>query len=355
MLARRLFKRIGVLLTASGVASAGLKTLFGRRRCASWLASTRPLQGLTAVVTGATRGIGRGIAIGLAESGATVYITGRTLKGGKDTLGSLEEVQQTIKDKGGECIALQCDSADDRQLEQLFKRVERENGGLDVLVNNAFTIPQPVSDWMGKPFWQSPAKLWDVINGVGLRSHFVASALASPLLLQRKGLIVNVSSWGGVRYIFHVIYGIGKAGMDRMAADMAEELKPHNVTVVSLWPGKVRTENFYKLLQENDPLTKGVLDPYLSESPLYSGRAVAALASLPPHKRLKRTGSVQVTAELASEFNFNDEDGTRPPSFRSLRFLLPSGVKALKGKEQLVPDIRIPWWLIKTQASPKFS
>ena len=166
------------------------------------------LKGQVCVVTGASRGIGRGVALGLGEQGCTVYITGR----------SGSELQRTCKEvlaAGGECVAAQVDSASDSELEKFFERVDSERGQIDVLVNNAFAGVSVLPELAGKPFWDTPGRgigeVWDAINGVGLRSHYVASTLAARIMRRRKkGIIINISSLGGSNYIFNVAYGIAR-------------------------------------------------------------------------------------------------------------------------------------------------
>ncbi len=199
------------------------------------------LQGKVALVTGATRGIGKGIAIGLGEAGATVYITGRTLSSdeNEDVSGSLLDTQKAVNEAGGNCIPVQVDHSDDEQVKLLFERIKTEqNGQLDILVNNVFSGVKAISNAHDDPFWKHDPSLWDAINNVGLRSHYVASIFAARLMSERKkGLICTISSWGGLSYIFGVAYGVGKSACDRLAADMAVELKPDNITSLSVWPG----------------------------------------------------------------------------------------------------------------------
>jgi dehydrogenase/reductase SDR family protein 1 len=264
-----------------------------------------PLAGQVAVVTGASRGVGKGIALGLGEAGATVYVTGRSVNRGA-LPGTITETAEEVNALGGRGIAAACDHADDAHVAQLFARVVREQGRLDILVNNAFAIPD------GKvvaPFWELPIEQWDIMHRVGLRSHYVATWHAAPIMIAQKlGLIVNVSSFGAKIQAVNVAYGVGKAGVDRMTRDMSRELKDHGVSVVSLWPGVVKTE---RLLAEPDRLG---FDPTNGESPTLSGRAVAAIAA--DANRMTKTGQAVVVAELAVEYGFTDVDGTVPPSLR---------------------------------------
>ncbi len=217
----------------------------------------RHLEGKVALVTGATRGIGKGIAIGLGEAGATVYITGRTLNksnAGNSISGSLTETQQAVEEAGGICIPIQVDHSDDEQIKLLCDRIsEEQNGQLDLLVNNVFSGVTALRDAYGEPFWKLEPSLWDAVNDVGLRSHYITSVYAARLMTQRRqGLICTISSWGGMSYIFGVAYGAGKSACDRLAADMAVELKPYNVASISVWPGIVGTEHISSFAEESD-------------------------------------------------------------------------------------------------------
>jgi len=263
------------------------------------------LEGRIAVVTGASRGVGKGIALGLGEAGATVYVTGRSVTAGP-LPGTLGETAEAVTSLGGRGVAVSCDHADDDQVKELFARVRAEAGALDILVNNAFAVPD---GRLTGPFWELPISQWDTMHRVGLRSHFVASVFAAPMMLEAKrGLIVNVSSFGAKIYAVSVAYGVGKAGVDRMSRDMGRELAPFGVTAVSLWPGIVKTE---RLLLEPERLG---FDTSNGESPQFSGRAVAALAADPD--RMKKTGQALVVAELAQEYRFTDVDGSQPASLR---------------------------------------
>ncbi|WP_107669062.1 SDR family NAD(P)-dependent oxidoreductase [Cyanothece sp. BG0011] len=321
------------------------------------------LKGKVALVTGATRGIGKGIAIGLGEAGATVYITGRTLSRDEndDVSGTLLDTQKAVNEAGGNCIPVQVDHSDDEQVRLLFERIKTEqNGQLDILVNNVFSGVKAISNAYGEPFWKHDPSLWDAINNVGLRSHYVASIFAARLMSQRQqGLICTISSWGSLSYIFGAAYGVGKAACDRLAADMAVELKPDNITSLSVWPGIVGTELMFEFSQQmniedtNKSQNARFDDHYNWETPLFTGRVIAALAA--QENTMKLTGKVHIIAELAKQYNIVDEKDNRPVSLRSLRFILPSAVPALKAYASLIPDIKIPWWVLQTTLlqSPK--
>uniref|UniRef100_A0A8C7LN10 Dehydrogenase/reductase (SDR family) member 1 n=1 Tax=Oncorhynchus kisutch TaxID=8019 RepID=A0A8C7LN10_ONCKI len=205
------------------------------------------LSGWVCLVTGASRGIGRGIALQLSEAGATVYITGRQEK-------TLKETAAQVTERGGNCVPVVCDSSSDEDLKYLFDQIQREqNGRLDILVNNAYAGVQAVFTNMGKKFWETDPTIWDSMNNSGLRGHYFCSVYASRMMVaQGRGLIVVISSMGGLRYLFNVSYGVGKAACDRLAADTAVELRSRGVASVSLWPGAVQTELVSQLVIEKD-------------------------------------------------------------------------------------------------------
>ena len=249
------------------------------------------LDGQVALVTGASRGVGRGVALGLAHAGAKVFATGRSV---------------TNAELGADITAIACDHTDDRAVANVFREIEDKAGRLDILVNVAWGgYERMVEDgrftWPA-PFWQQPLSRWEAMVTVGVRGAFVASQHAARVMVPaRQGLIVHLSSWAAQKYIGNVPYGVAKAATDKMAADMALELRAHGVTVVSMYPGLVRTEAV---------LGAGVFDLSNSESPEFIGRAVAALAG--DAGALRRTGQVVVAATLAREYGFTDVDGKQP-------------------------------------------
>jgi len=269
------------------------------------------LKDCVALVTGGSRGVGKGVAIGLAEAGATVIVTARTRSsGGSEWPGSLDETIAAIDDAGGKGIGLLCDHSDDSSVKYIFDLIRRDHGRLDVLVNNVFAAPDVMP--VNVPFWQVPISLWDTLHRVGLRSHFVASQFAVPLMLpQKRGLIVNTSSGGGVRYTFNVPFGVQKSGVDRMARDMAHELQPLGISAVSIWPGYIKSE---KLAAQPDrvPAALARLIAERGETPVFVGRAVAALAADPDV--IAKTGQILLASELANEYGFTDVDGRIPPA-----------------------------------------
>jgi NAD(P)-dependent dehydrogenase (short-subunit alcohol dehydrogenase family) len=263
-----------------------------------------------AVVTGASRGAGKGIALALGAAGATVYVTGRTASDGDSELpGSLATTVREIDERGGTGIPLVCDHADDGQVEAAFARIAAEQDRLDVLVNNAFAIPDGITS--RKPFWQKRLEQ-QVVLDVGLRSTYVASYLAAPMLINGGRLVVNTSSFGGTCYMHGPAYGAVKAGVDKMAHDMAEDFRPFDVAAVSLWMGFLRTERTEALFTSNDHRYAAMTQH--AESAEFPGRVIAALAESPD--RMSYSGRVLVAAELAAELGVVDVDGRQPPSHR---------------------------------------
>lgn len=251
------------------------------------------LHNKVAVITGATRGVGRGVARALAGEGARVFVTGRS------------EADSGMSSEGIELI--RCDHRDDEQVDAAFARILEEAGTIDILVNNVWggyerMVENGAFTW-GSRFWEQPLWRWDAMFDAGIRAHFRASQLAAPAMIaQRHGLIVNISFWSAQKRIANVPYGVSKAATDKLTADTAAELKEHNVAVVSLYPGLVRTE---KVME-----AAAFLDLSNSESPDFIGRAVAALAM--DTNCLRHTGRVLVAAAVADEYGFSDVDGRRP-------------------------------------------
>jgi len=304
------------------------------------------LTGKVALVTGASRGVGRGIARGLGESGATVYVTGRTTSDGdRVEPGTIESVAREVDAAGGRGIPVRCDHAVDDEIAALFSRIERDSGRLDVLVNNAHSGLADIAKSVGRRFWDVDPGAWDRMNQVGLRGHYIASVHAARMMVARRsGLIVNVSSFGSLGYLFNVAYGVGKAALDRLTADMSRELRPEGVAVVSLWPGFVRTELTSSLMADATPGYRRVFAAY-GESPLVSGRAVAALSADP--RILRASGCCLIAAEVAARHGLLEEDGKRPLSPRSLRRLvraiLPVRWQRLAA---LAPTISVPLFVV---------
>ena len=269
------------------------------------------------MVTGASRGIGKGIALELGAAGAVVYLTGRTVGTGGRLPGTIGETAREIAALGGVGVAVQCDHHDDRQVEALFERVMSDHGRVDLLVNNVFAAPD-LAKWLGRPFWDLPTEAWDEVIDVGVRSHYVASAHAARDMVARgRGLIINISSSGAVQYAHNVPYGVGKAAVDKMTADTAHELASHDVAVVSIWPGLVRTELVMFGAKRGDDGSalldlgdEGTFDLAGAESPRFVGRATVALATDPGV--MNKTGKHFAVADLAREYGFTDVDGRIP-------------------------------------------
>jgi dehydrogenase/reductase SDR family member 1 len=258
-----------------------------------------------AVVTGASRGIGRGIALGLGEAGWTVYLTGRTLTDGdSDRPGSISSAAVEVSQLGGMGIAVRADHSIDAETEAVFDRVGEEKGHLDLLVNNATTYATDVGPPEDTRFWEQPVTHWDDMHAVGLRSHFVSSLAAARLMVPRgRGLIINVSSAGAIMYTGHVAYNVVKAGVDMLTLATAQELKESGVVVVSVWPRLTQTEG---VLAHPD------LFPNANQgwTPLFNGRVVARLAADPDVSRF--SGTALDLCNLSLDYGIDDVDGRRP-------------------------------------------
>jgi NAD(P)-dependent dehydrogenase (short-subunit alcohol dehydrogenase family) len=274
-----------------------------------------PLTGKVAVITGASRGIGRGIALALGEQGATVYVTGRTVEEGQAALpGTVGATAAEVDQRGGRGVAVACDLTDDAQIAALFERVKRDEAQLDILVNNAIAIPPEMTQRIG--FWEKPLSNWEILD-VGLRAAYVAAWHAARIMVpQGSGLIVAISGYVGVTYTYDTIFGTTKSALDRMARDMAIELKPHGVASLSLWQGFTYTER----AQENLRTVPGMaaqLNAAAGSSPEFPGRVIAALAQDP--SLMARTGGTWINAELAQEYGLTDVDGRQIVSLREER------------------------------------
>ena len=271
-----------------------------------------------AIVTGASRGAGRGIAIALGSHGCTVYVTGRSEKTSDHPLaGTIYETAQAVTAAGGKGIAVRCDHGDDEQVKALFDQVKREQGRIDILVNNAAAI----TDELTAPgnFWEKSIKLADLID-VGIRSGYVASWHAAPTMIeQRRGLIIFTSSSGAVHYVFGAAYGAHKAAMDKMAADMAVDLKDFNVAAMSIWMGAVMTERL-RLLIESDPQKYAALDS-ITETPEFTGHIIWALYNDPTLMEL--SGQTVIGAEMAVKYGIKDVGGRQPASYRETHKVEP--------------------------------
>ena len=268
------------------------------------------LKGKVAVVTGASRGVGKGVALGLGEAGATVYITGRTISDKTDAEklgGTVFETAEAVTAMGGRGIAIQCDHREDSQVEEVFKQVAKQSKQIDILVNNAWGGYENMREGRRltyfKPFWEQPFWRWDAMFDAGVRAAYISSAYAARMMTKKqKGLIVNISFWSAQVYLGNTQYGVSKAAVDKMTEYMAHELKKYEVAVISLYPGLVRTESITRNAKHFDMSN--------SESPQFIGRVVAALASDPDV--MKKSGQVLVAAALAKKYGIRDIDGKQP-------------------------------------------
>ena len=275
------------------------------------------LVGKVAVVTGASRGIGKGIALALGAEGATVYVTGRTVTAGSYPLpGTVGETAAEVDRRGGKGVAVKVDHANDDEVAALFEQVRLEQGRLDILVNNAFSLPEDLTE--PQPFWEKPLSNWEMID-VGVRSSFVAAWHAAKIMVpQKSGLMVAISGYVGVTYTYGVIFGTCKSAVDRMARDMAIELQPHNVVSLSLWQGLTFTERAYRNLERNPAMKKlTVTNPAVGCTPEHPGRVIAALVN--DSDVMKRSGGTFITAEVALDYGITDVDGKIIPSLRAER------------------------------------
>jgi NAD(P)-dependent dehydrogenase (short-subunit alcohol dehydrogenase family) len=270
------------------------------------------------VVTGASRGAGRGIAVALGEHGCTVYVTGRSEKAGDHPLpGTIYETAQAVTAAGGKGIAVRCDSGDDEQVKALIEQVMREQGRIDILVNNAAAI----YDELNAPgnFWEKPLKLADLMD-VGLRSGYVATWYAAPGMVERRrGLVIFTSASGAVHYVYGPAYGAHKAGMDKFAADMAVDFKDFDVAAVSIWMGALLTDRL-KAIIAADREKFGYLEA-MAETPEFTGHVIWALWNDPD--LMQMSGQTLIGAELAVKYGIQDEGGRQPPSFRDTHKVEP--------------------------------
>lgn len=271
----------------------------------------KTLKGKVALVTGASRGIGKGIALGLGENGATVYVTGRTKSGmlGVQGLeGSIEETANAIRKESGNGFALHCDHTDDNRVKEVFDYIFEKEQRIDILVNNVWGGYEYMFNDSGKyiwekPFWDQPIEQWDLMFSAGTRAHYVASRYAAKMMInQRHGLIVNLSHWAAQKYSGNVCYGISKAATDKLTSDTAHDLKPYNIAAISLYPGLVRTERVMRASE--------FLDLSNSESPQYLGRVIAVLCTAPDI--MEKSGNALVAAKMGSEYGVTDIDGKVP-------------------------------------------
>jgi NAD(P)-dependent dehydrogenase (short-subunit alcohol dehydrogenase family) len=273
--------------------------------------SEKKLADRIAVVTGASRGAGKGIALALGELGATVYVTGRTRREGDAALpGTIDATAQKVSELGGRGIAVECGHDDDAAVQALFEQVDRDAGRLDILVNNAAFIHDELIE--DGAFWEKSLDLVRILD-VGLRSAYVSSYYGAPLMVrQRSGLIVNTSSYGARCYMHGAAYGAQKAGLDKMAWDMAVDLRPYDVAAVSIWMGLLHTERTAVAIAARPDRYAELAK--VAETPEFTGHLIAALWADPA--RMERSGQTWIAAELAREYGLTDAGDKQPPSYR---------------------------------------
>jgi NAD(P)-dependent dehydrogenase (short-subunit alcohol dehydrogenase family) len=280
-----------------------------------------------AVVTGASRGAGRGIAIALGSHGYTVYVTGRTQREGESQWGgTIHDTAAAVSAAGGNGVAVPVDHRDDGETAALFQRVAADEGRLDILVNNAALIREELQ--RSVPFWDKPLAASTDLLDVGLRSSLVASYYAAPLLVETgRGLVVFTSAPGAVRYQYGAAYGAHKASLDKFAADMAVDFRPFGVAAVSIWMGAVLTERLRQIIDSGPEFA------YLAgiaETPEFTGHVIAALAADPDV--LAVSGRTLIGAEVAQQYGITDAGGRRPPSMRELMSVEPVNYQGKAGR-----------------------
>jgi NAD(P)-dependent dehydrogenase (short-subunit alcohol dehydrogenase family) len=270
---------------------------------------------MVAVVTGASRGIGRGVARALGRRGATVYVTARprpaNTSSASGLASSIESVANEVTAAGGRGIAVACDMADDQQIKGMFEKIGNESGHINILVNNAASLNDQM---VVQPFWDATIDLANIID-VGLRCHHVATYCASALLRAAdRALIVNISFYGNAK-VHDPAYYAAKAGMDKLAAAYAEPFAPYNVAAVSLWPGFVATEKMLELASI-EPDVQKMREELGFETPEFIGRVIGAIYDDPEIASL--SGKTLLTAEMGNRYGITDIDGSAPKSLREL-------------------------------------
>lgn len=264
-------------------------------------------------MAGASRGVGRGLALALGEAGATVYVTGRTLKSHRrrDVRGSIDETAADVSRLGGRGVAVQTDHTRVEDVRALFDGVRQREGRLDVLANAVWGFNEVAAQ--DGPFWEQPLALWDATVRAGVWAALLTARFAAPLLSD-GGLVATVSFLDRGRYTGHLYYDLAKASLNRLALGLAEELGPRGVTSVALSPGFVRTERVLAAHGTSERRWSRVPELAGSESPRYAGRALAALAADPARHAL--TGRTLLAADLARRYGVADLDGRQPGPFR---------------------------------------
>ncbi len=298
----------------------------------------RPLDGKVALVTGASKNIGKGMALEVGAAGAVTYVTARTLDDAPGAIGSLRRTVAEIEAAGGKAIAMACDHTNDAEVEAVFDRIREDQGRLDLVVNVA---SPDFSEMVGVPFWEIPFKHISACLDIGPRSDYVTTALAARMMVpQGSGVVINISSHGAKQHLLSVPYGVGKGGIDKLTQDAATELRAHGVAVVSLWPGLVLTEGLLAgvVVAEDGTRTLHGLDISFGETPKFNGLAVVALASDP--KILEKSGGSYWSSGLAREYGFAEDDGHLPPEIEGIQSIMSADdvPDFWRGVERYVPE-----------------
>lgn len=273
------------------------------------------LKGKVALVTGGSRGAGRGIALELARKGAFVYITGRTTEasGIEHSKRSIDNVLREIKAEGGSGSAIRCDHTKDQETEAVIRQIASEQGKLDILVNNVWGGNDlPIEQ---KSFWELPTAHWDNMFNAGVRAQLITNYYAIPLMREAKagGLIIHTTFWDHYKYLGNFYYDLSKNSLVRMVYGLSNELKEDNIAVIPLTPGWMRTEAVLESMNTDEEHWHEVEELQMTESTTYIGRAAAALAADP--KVMSMTGQPQQVAKLAEKYGFTDIDGRTVPAF----------------------------------------
>lgn len=283
--------------------------------------SMTQLKHIVALVTGASRGAGRGIALELGAAGATVYVTGRSVAAGPTTdnvPGTIDETAAEVSAGGGRGIAVQCDHTVDSDVETLFARIRADHGRLDLLVNNVWggyenpeCRPLPLV-----PFWEQSLRQWDGMFTAGVRAHLAASRLAVPLMLsRRRGVIVSTTAnLAALGYMRNLFYDLAKNAVARMIWAMAQELREHGIAALAVAPGFMRTERVVEAFRRAGALDALDRPGGPGETPAYLGRAIVALAA--DENVIEKSGQLLEVGTLAREYGFTDADGRQPLPFR---------------------------------------